>query len=355
MLEYFVGVDTHQDSHSIAVLSGMGEVVDAFSIPTTPAGYAEAIARVSCRTIVAWGLEGTGSYGRCFAQELLRVGAIVHEVPGAISKRHRNRLRHRGKSDPQDAHAIAEAMLRERSSLPRLFEDDAQEALRILYERRDRKVRERTDKIEKIRAFGVRLGLTFAKDLTTKRSIDKARALIAEQKPLGYADLELVDDLRDLLVDTEHLGEAIRALEKRLGPFVHRLAPALLHLRGCSIVTAAGLIGHSGAMPSYRNADAYAAHAGAAPVSCSSGKHTSVRVNTGGNRQINRCLHTMANTQSRTIGHEGKVYYDRKRAEGKTHRAALRCLKRKLATVVFRTLCEPVPAVISGTLLALAA
>jgi len=91
-------------------------------------------------------------------------------------------------------------------------------------------------------------------------------------------------------------------------------------------------------MLNYRNPDAFAAHAGAAPVQCSSGKYESVRLSTGGNRQLNRCLHNIANVQMRTEGHVGKVYYDRERSEGKTHREALRCLKRRLATIVFRSL-----------------
>ena len=104
------------------------------------------------------------------------------------------------------------------------------------------------------------------------------------------------------------------------------------------MISAAGLIGHIGSTLNYRNADAFASHAGTAPVQCSSGKYQSVRLNTGGNRQLNRCLHNIANSQMHATGHAGKVYYDRKRSEGKTHREAMRCLKRRLAAVVFRAL-----------------
>lgn len=337
-MEFFAGVDTHKDTHSIAILDALGQVLDAFTISATPEGYAEAISRSESHAVTAWGLEGTGSYGRCFALALLGSGAVVYEVPGAISKRHRGRLRHRGKSDPQDAHAIAEAVLRDRASLPRFRDDDAQEATRILYERRDRKVRERTDKVDRIRAFGVRLGLVFPADLTTARSLDTADTALEQYAPIGFSGVELVDDIRDLLADVRQLTQDIRDLEKRIVPFVDRLAPGLLSLRGCSLVTASGLIGHSGLMSNYRSVDEYASHTGTAPVSCSSGKHSAMRLNTGGNRQLNRCLHTIANTQIRTAGHEGQAYYERKRAEGKTHRAAMRCLKRKLANVVYRLL-----------------
>lgn len=104
------------------------------------------------------------------------------------------------------------------------------------------------------------------------------------------------------------------------------------------MISAAGLIGHAGAIANYRDHGTFASHAGVAPVVCSSGQYQSVRVNSGGNRQLNRCLHNIANVQMRTEGHPGKLYYDRKRSEGKTHREAMRRLKRRLATVIFRLL-----------------
>lgn len=337
-MEFFAGVDTHRDTHSIAILSELGEVLDAFTIAATSAGYSDAINRTVNFSPLTWGLEGTGSYGRPFADALLKSGAVVYEVPGTITKRHRRRLRHRGKSDPQDAHAIAEAVLRERGSLPRHSEVDAEEATRLLYERRDRKVRERTEKINRIRALALRLELDLSKDLTSMRALDEVEAGLNSHHVRGYADFEVVDEIRDLVNDLRRIHELVIGLEKRMGPFVERLAPKLLQLRGCSVISAAGLIGHSGGAVNYRNADAFAAHAGTAPIQCSSGKNSSVRVNTGGNRQLNRCLHNIANTQLRSNGHAGKAYYDRKRAEGKTHREAMRCLKRRLAAVVYRIL-----------------
>lgn len=337
-VEFFAGVDTHRDTHSIAIINQLGELIDSFAVAATSTGYDEALDRTAKHIPLTWGLEGTGSYGRSFADALINRGAVVFEVPGTITKRHRRRLRGRGKSDPQDAHAIAEAVLRERESLPRHLEVDAEEATRLLYERRDRKVRERTEKINRIRALALRLELELPKDLTTLPAINEADAALNGRNVKGYADFEVADEIRDLLFDLRRIHDLIISLEKRMRPFVERLVPKLLALRGCSVVSAAGLIGHTGGAQNYRSADAFAAHAGAAPISCSSGKTSSVRVNTGGNRQLNRCLHNIANTQMRSNGHDGKAYYDRKRAEGKTHREALRCLKRRLASVVFRIL-----------------
>jgi transposase len=337
-VEFFAGVDTHRDTHSIAIVNALGEMLDAFTIPADHIGYSEAIERSRNFSGLVWGLEGTGSYGRLFADTLVREGHTVFEVPGTITKRHRRRLRRRGKSDPQDAHAIAEAVLRERETLPRHLEVDEEEATRLLYERRDRYVRERTAKVNRIRALALRLELGLSDDMTSIKALDLIEASLRDTRTYGYADYEVVDEIRDIVADLRRIAGRIAELETRMRPFVERLAPELLELRGCSVISAAGLIGHVGSTLNYRNADAFAAHAGTAPVSCSSGKYQSVRLSTGGNRQLNRCLHNIANSQMHTAGHLGKIYYDRKRSEGKTHREAMRCLKRRLAAVVFRAL-----------------
>ena len=186
-MKYFAGVDTHRDTHSIVIINELGEVLDRFTIPTSSAGYTEAIARSEKHPEIEWGLEGIGSYGRSFADALLRAGKTTYEVPGMISKRSRRRLRQRGKSDVQDAHAIAESVLRERATLPRHLEEDAEEATRLVYERRDRKVRERTEKINRIRALALRLALDLPKDLTSSSALDDLDAALTGQAIAGYA------------------------------------------------------------------------------------------------------------------------------------------------------------------------
>jgi transposase len=333
-LEYFAGVDTHKNTHTIVVVNQVGTDLETFAIPATSAGYAEAMELTAKYNGLIWGLEGTGSYGRPFADALVREGHIVYEVPGMLTKRYRGRE----KSDQRDAHAIAEAVLRERDKLPRHLEADAEEATRLLYERRDRNVREQTAKINRIRALALRLQFDLPDDLSSVRALDVVKKTLQKKQTYGYTDFQVVDEIGDLLGDLRLIAKRIAELERRMRPFVKCRAPKLLEMRGCSVISAAGLIGHTGSTLNYPSADAFAAHAGTAPVKCSSGKYESLRVCTGGNRQLNRCLHNIANTQMRTPGHAGWIYYQRKRSEGKTHREAMRCLKRRLATVVFRIL-----------------
>jgi transposase len=145
----------------------------------------------------------------------------------------------------------------------------------------------------------------------------------------------LVDEIADACEDIERCTKRVRGIEQLLRPFVKRIAPELLELKGISTVGAAGLIGHAGNLRNCRNASAFAMRSGTAPIPCSSGRREALRVNCGGDRQLNRILHVIALTQVRDANHVGRVYYDRKRREGKTHATAFRSLKRQLATVVF--------------------
>ena len=81
----------------------------------------------------------------------------------------------------------------------------------------------------------------------------------------------------------------------------------------------------------------FASANGSAPLAASSGRTVRHRLNRGGNRQLNRALYTIAITQIRTDT-EGRAYYERKRAEGKTSREAIRCLKRRLSDQVYKAM-----------------
>jgi transposase len=97
------------------------------------------------------------------------------------------------------------------------------------------------------------------------------------------------------------------------------------------------LIGELGSTLRVPSSGALAALAGVAPVAVSSGNHHAHRLNRGGNRQLNRALHIIALAQRR--GDErAQAYFAKKLGEGKTKKAAMRCLKRRLVDVLFRTL-----------------
>lgn len=90
-------------------------------------------------------------------------------------------------------------------------------------------------------------------------------------------------------------------------------------------------------MTRFRSAAAFASYTGTAPIEVSCGDVVRHRLSRAGDRQLNCCLHTMAITQIRHDG-PGRSYYQRKRADGKSHKEALRCLKRRLSDIVYRHL-----------------
>ena len=97
------------------------------------------------------------------------------------------------------------------------------------------------------------------------------------------------------------------------------------------------ILGRVGTITRFRSAAAFAAFNGTAPIEVSSGDVVRHRLSGAGDRQLNSCLHIMAITQLRR-NTPGRAYYQRKRAAGKSHREALRCLKRRLSDVVYRQL-----------------
>jgi len=335
-VDFNAGIDCHKGSHTVVVLDHQGLQRGLLTFSANVIGYADLLAFVEPFDGVHFGLESTGFYGYRLAQELKRRGYVVFEVPGQVTKRHRRQGTRRGKSDSIDARAIAQAVITESERLPRFERDDAQDATRLLYDRRDRLVRKRTLAGNRLRSLALRLGLT---DLPNR--IWAMRVLSAIESRVEHITIELKTDeiLRDELleatVDIKRCSERIRALEKQLKPMIELFAPGLLQLEGASTVVAAGLFGHAGSLRNCRDASAFAMRAGVALVAFASGSQSAVRLNTLGNRQLNRCLHVIAMTQIRLPNNPGSQYYARKRAEGKSHRPALRTLKRQLASIVY--------------------
>jgi len=147
--------------------------------------------------------------------------------------------------------------------------------------------------------------------------------------------------LRSLAVD---LVAEIRALDRRITKAAIDITAAvessgttLTELSGIGTLNAAKILARVGKIQRFRSADAFASYTGTAPIAASSGDVTRHRLSRAGDRQLNCCLHTMAISQiSRDT--PGRAYYRRKRAAGKSHREALRCLKRRLSNVVYRQL-----------------
>ena len=265
------------------------------------------------------------------ARHLLAAGLPAVEVPPQLSHRDRSRTRRAGKSDPGDALAIAGVTLRE-PELPPVRRADASRELQLVVQAREDLVAEETRVRNRLHADLVVLVpgyVATAANLVAQRHRTAAGRLL-RRLPGVHAELA-----RDRLARLNRLTTEVRDLERRVERVVGR--HPIRSLPGAGPLVAAKLIGEVGDIRRFRSADAFAMLAGVAPIPASSGQVSRMRLNRGGNRQLNRALWCIAFWQAKT--HEpARQFIARKRAEGKSWREALCALKRHLARVVFRLL-----------------
>ena len=141
----------------------------------------------------------------------------------------------------------------------------------------------------------------------------------------------------DQLSSCRALTVQIRELEREIRGLMRALAPELMALPGCSALCAAHLVGQTGGASRFSGEAAFAMHVGTAPLPVSSGKSQRHRLNRTGNRRLNCAIHMIAVTQTR-MHPPAIAFMERKRSEGMSTREALRCLKRHLSRVVFKTM-----------------
>jgi transposase len=341
-LDYVVGVDTHLDEHVLAVVAApSGAVVAGRSVHASGRGYAAAFrfAAEKAEGARVWAIEGTGSYGAGLARYLAGRGEIVVE----ISRTPRAERRLRGKDDSLDAARTARAALAsERLALPRSGE--RREALRLLLVARRSAVDVRREALGQLRAVIVTAPDQRREEL---RRLSVGR-LLERCSRLRRSSAMSADEIATRLV-LRSLARRVQAatveaaeLERELLGHVRALAPALLDERGVGPIVAAQLIvawSHRGRL---RSEAAFARLAGVAPVPASSGKTTRHRLSRGGDRQLNRALHTVV-LHRRQHDAATKDYIARRIAEGKTRRDAVRLLKRYLARHLYRLLQQQEP------------
>jgi transposase len=207
--------------------------------------------------------------------------------------------------------------------------------IKLLVDHRDDLVDERRRIQQRLRWHLYQLDPTFAVPL---RLLARPSHLERVSRWLARREQELQVRLaRELTTRIRALSRVIDELDQELEQRTLQTAPALLDLPGCGAVTAAKLLAEIGPIDRFRNDAQLARHSGVAPLEASSGRIQRHRLDRGGNRQLNAALYRMAITQAR-YHPPACAYLERKRAEGKSRREAIRCLKRLLVRVVFNTL-----------------
>ena len=325
-----IGIDTHKRTLAACAIGGVGTVLDERTFANDRAGIGDLAAwaaRVASGATI--GVEGSASYGAAAARHLVAAGFAVREVPPHLSRRERGRNRRPGKSDPGDALAIARVTLRETDLPPVRLEDPTTE-LGLLVEAREDLVHAQTQARNRLHAHLVVLLPGYTETAARLVRTPQLDAIERALGPLAGIRAELA---RELLAEVRRLGRRAAEFEQLIA---NRVAGhPLLGLPGVGSLAAARLIAETGDPARFRSSDAFAMLAGVAPIPASSGEVRRMRLNRQGNRQLNRALYTIA--QSQALHHPpAKAYVARKRAAGKSRPEALRCLKRQLVRPVFR-------------------
>jgi transposase len=340
--DYVVGVDTHLDAHVLAVVAARsGAAVARRSVPSSGRGYAAALrfARERGKGRRVWAIEGTGSYGAGLARYLAGRGETVLEV----SRTPRAERRLRGKDDSLDAARTARAALAsETLALPRSGE--RREALRLLLVARRSAVDMRREALGQLRGVIVTAPDRLRQEL---RGLPVGR-LLERCTRLRRSGAMSTDEVATRLV-LRSLARRIAAatveadeLEQESLAHLRALAPQLLDEPGVGPIVAAQLLvawSHHGRV---RSEAAFARLAGVAPVPASSGQTVRHRLSRGGDRQLNRALHTII-LHRRQHNPATQAYIERRLAEGKSRRDATRLLKRYLARHLYRLLQQQEP------------
>ena len=338
LVEVTGGVDTHKDTHTAAVLDGLGRLLAVAEFPADAAGYRELVGWLrSFGSLVLVGVEGTGAYGAGLARHLHREKIAVVE----IDRPDRKARRWQGKSDPVDAEAAAKAALTGRRTGTPKQRDGRIEAIRALRIARRSAVDQRSDVLRQI------------KDLI----VTAPEELRAALRALG--DAKLIATCANASPETEHherpavatrtaprsparrhqhLSTEIKELEALIHPLVTHAAPNLLALHGVGPDVAGQLLVTAGENPErLRSEAAFAMLCGAAPLPASSGRTHRHRLNRGGDRAANAALHRIVICRLRW-DQRTRAYVEHRTTEGLTKKEIIHCLKRYVAREIYQTL-----------------
>lgn len=355
---FFFGADIHKNNHTFVVLDGFQQEKGRFFVTDEKKELKELkewIEETKGNKRAVIGLEDTGGHGRVISEFLFRAGYPVYKVsPGLVAQR-RKRTAHRDKSDEKDALLVAKTLISEISGLPRVAiseKIDKSKELKELANDYDSLVKDQTRTKNKLhqllyREYGPRYSEIFKSPFSLKAlkywkenkegdclSLDPEYSeLTAELPRLEYIrKMRIRQKAEELLFIKEHLKVLAKLMEGLL--FSHK---NLLTLPGCGIIVCSRIVGEIQDIERFENSSDLAKYAGIAPRDASSGKTTRRKNSRSGNRQLNKAFYRLALSQI-TKGRNNAAaieYYQRKIAEGKSKKRALKSLMRRNADIVY--------------------
>ena len=336
-MKVLIGVDPHKASLAVATLDeAKGQLLERASFPQDRAGL-RCLERWARRfPDRRWAVENAGGLGRHLAVRLAGSGESVVDVPPKLSARVRVLSSFAGnarKNDRVDALATALAASRN-ERLAAVDPEAASEAMRLLSERREDLVAERTRALNRLHAL---LRDLLPGGVARTLSADRAARILRGIRPKGASARLRRRLASEVLRDIRTLDRKIADLNGRIEAEIEVSGTTLTQLFGIGPILAARIIGTVGDVGRFSTKARFASYSGTAPVEASSGDVVRHRLSLAGNRKLNYALHMVATCQAKS-NTQGGTYYRKKLAEGKSRKEALRCLKRRISDVVFKSL-----------------
>jgi transposase len=335
-MKVLIGVDPHKASLAVAAVDeATGELLKRASFPQDRAGLSALERWAKQFPERRWAMENARGLGRHLAGRLAATGEAVVDVPPKLSAKVRVLSSGNArKNDGLDALATALAA----SSNERLAAMDPEadsEVLRLLSERREDLVAERTRALNRLHGL---LRDLLPGGVAGKLSADRAARILRGMRSQGCASDRLRRRLAsEILRDVRTLDRKIADLNRRIETEVEASGTTLTQIFGVGPILAATILGTVGDVGRFPTKAHFASYAGTAPVEASSGVVVRHRLSLAGNRKLNYALHMVATSQARSNA-PGGAYYRKKLAEGKSHKEALRCLKRRVSDAVYKSL-----------------
>jgi len=339
-LKVIAGIDTHADTHHVALITEYGKHLGDRKFLAVGTGYREIAAYLtSLGPVTAVGIEGTGSYGAELSRVLANRGFAIKEV----NRPNRAERRLHGKSDPLDAYQAAESVLAERGTSTPKSRNGFVEALRVLRTARTSAMKARTAVLSQISAVLTAAPEPLRAKYRGMTSEARVKAMTATRPTGDPADPGVATALTLKRMGSRHLflSEEIAAIDLELSQIVAVHAPALLEVNGVGTVVASQLLVTVGDNPErLSNEAAFAALTGTAPIPASSGKTTRHRLSRGGDRHANASLYRIVLVRM-SRDRRTKEYVVKRTANGKSKKEIIRCLKRYVAREIYRVLQNP--------------
>ena len=331
-----IGIDPHMKTHTAAALdAATGRTIAERTVACSDEGHDDLLAWArSLPDEHYFAIEDCRHVSGRLERHLLPRGERVVRVPPKMMAGARHSARSYGKSDPIDAAAVARAALRE-PGLPEAYLAGPEQDVRLLVDHRDDLVYERKRIQKRLRwhCHDLEIGLALPPRVLDRYVWLDRLEMVLRALPQSTRRRIALDQLGRV----RGLTKEIRSLECELRDQMRELSPDLMAIPGCSALCAAHLVGQTAGAMRFSGEAAFAMHVGCAPLPVSSGQSNRHRLNRCGNRRLNSTIHMIAVTQAR-MHPPAIAYMERKQAGGMSYREGLRCLKRQLARVVFKTM-----------------